>query len=166
MAAKNDASYDLSRARASVTGQTIIAASTATTSLQNGRIVTAFFAGALFLSAFLLFVLEPMVAKSILPTLGGTPMSWSALSSLVAMPFGRLSPRKSESRACYLTNVAADKGSSGCAWLCHALLLTRLQLNSGVRRHQTAVEDVLVQMQQHLRNMKITIRVWFSEVVA
>ena len=28
----------------------------------------------LFLSAFLLFVLEPMVAKSILPTLGGTPM--------------------------------------------------------------------------------------------
>src|ERR1700704_3986381 len=59
-------------------------------------------------------------------------MSWSALSSLVAMPFGQLSPRKSESRACYLTNVAADKRSSGCAWLCHALLLTRLQLNLGV----------------------------------
>jgi hypothetical protein len=163
VAAKNDASYDLSRARASVTGQTTIAASTATTSLPNGRIVTALFAGALFLSAFLLFVLEPMVAKSILPTLGGTPMAWntrlrgtevvdlveaeaarddrftwalgkiwivakgfppdvvSALSSLVAMPFGQLSPRKSESRACYLTNVAADKRSSGCAWLCHAL---------------------------------------------
>ena len=176
VAAKNDASYDLSRARASVTGQTTIAASTATTSLPNGRIVTALFAGALFLSAFLLFVLEPMVAKSILPTLGGTPMawntrlrgtevvdldeaeaarddrftwalgkigslrrvcrpmSWSALSSLVAMPFGQLSPRKSESRACYLTNVAADKRSSGCAWLCHALLLTRLQLNFGVRQ--------------------------------
>src|SRR6266852_669244 len=61
-------------------------------------------------------------------------MSWSALSSLVAMPFGQLSPRKSESRACYLTNVAADKRSSGCAWLCHALLLTRLQLNLGVKR--------------------------------
>ena len=30
-----------------------------------------------FLSAFLLFVLEPMVAKSILPTLGGTPMVWN-----------------------------------------------------------------------------------------
>ena len=69
VAAKNDASYDLSRARASVTGQTTIAASTATTSLPNGRIVTALFAGALLLSAFLLFVLEPMVAKSILPTL-------------------------------------------------------------------------------------------------
>jgi hypothetical protein len=55
-----------------VTGQTTIAASTATTSL-NGSIVTALFAGALFLSAFLLFALEPMVAKSILPTLGGTP---------------------------------------------------------------------------------------------
>jgi hypothetical protein len=38
--AKNDASYDLSRARASVTGQSTIAASTATTSLPNGRIVT------------------------------------------------------------------------------------------------------------------------------
>jgi hypothetical protein len=40
VAAKNDASYDLSRARASVTGQSTIAASTATTSLPNGRIVT------------------------------------------------------------------------------------------------------------------------------
>lgn len=40
MAAKSDASYDLSRARACVTGQTTIAASTATTSLPNGRIVT------------------------------------------------------------------------------------------------------------------------------
>jgi len=69
VAAKNDASYDLSRARASVTGQTTIAASTATTSLPNGRIVTALFAGALLLGAFLLFVLEPMVAKSSLPTL-------------------------------------------------------------------------------------------------
>ena len=77
VAAKNDASYDLSRARASVTGQTTIAASTATTSLPNGRIVTALFAGALFFSAFLLLVLEPMVAKSILPTLGGTPMAWN-----------------------------------------------------------------------------------------
>jgi len=76
-AAKNDASYDLSRAHASVTGQTTVAASTATTSLPNGRIVTALFAGALFLSAFLLFVLEPMVAKRILPTLGGTPMAWN-----------------------------------------------------------------------------------------
>ena len=77
VAAKNDASYDLSRARASVTGQTTIAASTATTSLPNDRIVTALFAGAPFLSAFLLFVLEPMVAKSILPTLGGTLMVWN-----------------------------------------------------------------------------------------
>src|SRR6266545_330486 len=77
-------------------------------------------------------------------------MSWSALSSLVAMPFGQLSPRKSESRACYLTNVAADKRSSGCAWLCHALLLTRLQLNFGVMRNRwvalssmTADADIL-----------------------
>jgi hypothetical protein len=77
VAAKNDASCDLSRARASVTGQATIAASPVTTSLPNGRIVTALFAGALFLSAFLLFVLEPMVAKSIRPTLGSTPMVWN-----------------------------------------------------------------------------------------
>ena len=32
------------------------------------------FAIALFVSAFLLFMLEPMVAKSMLPKLGGTPM--------------------------------------------------------------------------------------------
>jgi hypothetical protein len=112
--------------------------------------VTALVAGPLLLSAFLLLLLEPMLAKSILPTLGGTPMvwdtrlrgseawtllrprrramtgsrglsarfgslrricrpmSWSALSSRVAMPFGQLSPRKSESRACYRTNVAAE----------------------------------------------------------
>ena len=40
-------------------------------------VVAALFAGALFLSAFLLFVLAPMVAKSILPTLGRTPMVWN-----------------------------------------------------------------------------------------
>src|ERR1700687_2055614 len=68
------------------------------------------------------------------------PMSWSALSSLVAMPFGQLSPRKSESRACYLTNVAADKRSSGCAWLRHALLLTRLQLNLALEGLQACVK--------------------------
>ena len=51
VAAKTDASYDLCRARVSVTGQTTIVASTATTSLPNGRIVTALIAGALFLSA-------------------------------------------------------------------------------------------------------------------
>ena len=40
VAAKNDASYDLGKARASVASQTTTAASTATTSLPNGRIVT------------------------------------------------------------------------------------------------------------------------------
>jgi hypothetical protein len=119
VAAKNDASYDLSRARASVTGQTTIAASTVTTSLPNGRIVTALFAGALFLSAFLLFVLEPMVAKNILPTLGGTPIVWNT----------RL-------RGTEVGDLVEVERSSGCAWLRHALLLTGLQLNFGVRRTQ------------------------------
>src|SRR5512138_1406629 len=41
------------------------------------RVPAVFFAVALFVSAFLLFVLEPMVAKSMLPKLGGTPMVWN-----------------------------------------------------------------------------------------
>jgi hypothetical protein len=41
------------------------------------RVPAALFAFALFVSAFLLFVLEPMVAKSMLPKLGGTPMVWN-----------------------------------------------------------------------------------------
>ena len=41
------------------------------------RVLTALFSFTLFVSASLLFVLEPMVAKSILPKLGGTPMVWN-----------------------------------------------------------------------------------------
>jgi len=41
------------------------------------RVDAALFAFALFVSAFLLFVLEPFVAKSMLPRLGGTPMVWN-----------------------------------------------------------------------------------------
>ena len=41
------------------------------------RVEAALFACALFVSAFLLFVLEPFVAKSMLPRLGGTPMVWN-----------------------------------------------------------------------------------------
>ena len=41
------------------------------------RVAAVLFAFALFVSAFLLFVLEPMVAKSMLPKLGGTPMVWN-----------------------------------------------------------------------------------------
>ncbi len=41
------------------------------------RVAAAVFTFALFVSAFLLFVLEPMVAKSMLPKLGGTPMVWN-----------------------------------------------------------------------------------------
>jgi len=43
----------------------------------SGRLATALFATALFMSAFLLFALEPMVAKDVLPKLGGTPMVWN-----------------------------------------------------------------------------------------
>ena len=37
----------------------------------------ALFASTLFLSAFLLFLVQPMVAKMVLPTLGGSPAVWN-----------------------------------------------------------------------------------------
>jgi hypothetical protein len=40
-------------------------------------IAIALFAGTLFLGAFLLFVVEPIVAKAVLPTFGGAPMVWN-----------------------------------------------------------------------------------------
>jgi hypothetical protein len=42
-----------------------------------GRAIVALFGITLFLSAFLLFLLEPMIAKMVLPVLGGTPMVWN-----------------------------------------------------------------------------------------
>lgn len=43
-----------------------------------GRRMTALFAATLFLSAWLLFCVEPMVAKMLLPLLGGVPSVWNA----------------------------------------------------------------------------------------
>src|SRR6516225_12437743 len=40
-------------------------------------LIVALFGFTLFLSAFLLFFLEPMIAKMVLPVLGGTPMVWN-----------------------------------------------------------------------------------------
>lgn len=48
----------------------------------SARAVLAVFAGTLFLSAFLLFSVQPFFAKLVLPRLGGTPAVWS-----VAMVF-------------------------------------------------------------------------------
>ena len=42
-----------------------------------GTGILALFGATLFLSAFLLFLLEPMIAKMVLPVLGGTPMVWN-----------------------------------------------------------------------------------------
>ena len=42
-----------------------------------GTGMLALFGATLFLSAFLLFLLEPMIAKMVLPVLGGTPMVWN-----------------------------------------------------------------------------------------
>ncbi len=39
----------------------------------------AYFAVSIFLSAFLLFQVEPMIARTILPWFGGTPAVWSTV---------------------------------------------------------------------------------------
>src|SRR5713226_3266820 len=41
------------------------------------RVLTSIFALALFVSASLMFLLEPMTAKSVLPQFGGAPMVWN-----------------------------------------------------------------------------------------
>ena len=46
-------------------------------SFSSSNAVVWLFAATLFLSASLMFVIEPMVAKSVLPILGGTPMVWN-----------------------------------------------------------------------------------------
>ena len=40
-------------------------------------VVLPLFGATLFLSAFLMFLVEPMVAKMLLPVLGGSPMVWN-----------------------------------------------------------------------------------------
>ena len=43
----------------------------------TGALVVPVFAGAMFLSGFLLFMIEPMAARMVLPILGGVPMVWN-----------------------------------------------------------------------------------------
>src|SRR5262249_632083 len=43
----------------------------------QGRLVLAAFAATLFLSALLLFSVQPMIARLILPKLGGSPSVWA-----------------------------------------------------------------------------------------
>ena len=42
-----------------------------------GRAVVALFTATTFLAAFLLFLVEPMAAKMLLPLLGGAPAVWN-----------------------------------------------------------------------------------------
>src|SRR5215207_3082979 len=41
------------------------------------RVLVPLFAATLFLSSFLMFTVEPMVARQMLPVLGGVPMVWN-----------------------------------------------------------------------------------------
>jgi hypothetical protein len=44
----------------------------------HSSLVVPLFASTMFLSGFLLFLVEPMAAKMVLPILGGVPMVWNA----------------------------------------------------------------------------------------
>src|SRR5436853_7939431 len=45
--------------------------------LGGGPLALIYFAVTLFVSAFLLFLVQPMIGKMILPRLGGTPQVWN-----------------------------------------------------------------------------------------
>jgi hypothetical protein len=53
------------------------AASGARQAAAAGALVVPVFAGAMFFSGFLLFMIEPMAARMVLPILGGVPMVWN-----------------------------------------------------------------------------------------
>src|SRR5262245_41515623 len=44
---------------------------------RDGRSLVWLFAASLFLSSLLMFAIEPIVARTVLPILGGTPMVWN-----------------------------------------------------------------------------------------
>src|SRR5437667_4869392 len=88
-----------------------------------------------------------MVAKSILPTLGGTPMAWNTrLRGTEVVDLVEAEAARDDRFTWALGKIwIVAKGlppdvveriviasDLSCAWLCHALLLTRLQLNFGV----------------------------------
>ncbi len=80
----------------------------------RARAVVALLALALFWSAFLLFSLEPMVAKSLLPKLGGTPMVWNT-----CMVFFQCTLLAGYGAA----HVGAGRYARRAAWLYPALLV-------------------------------------------
>ena len=64
----------------SVPGATCVgSAASATAARSHGRssVLVALVAGTLFFSAFLMFLVEPMIARMVLPLLGGSPSVWN-----------------------------------------------------------------------------------------
>src|SRR5687768_17168389 len=58
-------------------GAPVAAAPQARHAAAAGALVVPVFAAAMFLSGFLLFMVEPMAARMVLPILGGVPMVWN-----------------------------------------------------------------------------------------
>src|SRR4051812_7789096 len=69
--------FSCSTAAMTTTTQVLPATGAAGVAARPAAGVLALFSATLFLSAFLLFLLEPMIAKMVLPVLGGTPMVWN-----------------------------------------------------------------------------------------
>jgi hypothetical protein len=67
---------DTARAIAAVPSASAVPFASAVRSASVGSV--ALFTSTLFVSAFLLFLVEPMVAKMVLPMLGGAPMVWNS----------------------------------------------------------------------------------------
>ena len=69
----------------------------------------ALFAATIFLSAFLLFQVQPMIGKSMLPWFGGTPAVWSTLMLVfqVLLTGGKSSGSRLRRPAC--------RGAATCA---------------------------------------------------
>src|SRR6185369_1350982 len=59
-----------------VTGQQATSAR-ATRAIDASAAAVPLFAGAMLVSGFLLFLVEPMIARMVLPILGGVPMVWN-----------------------------------------------------------------------------------------
>src|SRR5262249_12815063 len=60
-----------------VTGRPAATSARAARAVDSAALAVPLFGGAMLLSGFLLFLVEPMVARMVLPILGGVPMVWN-----------------------------------------------------------------------------------------
>jgi SAM-dependent methyltransferase len=102
------------------------------------------FGGAVFLAAFLLFLVEPMVAKQLLPVLGGSAAVWITclvffqLALFGAYAYAHWLARHAARWAWHLALLAAAAGLAGF-WAFGAMGRTRLFLGGGPEHPVTTI---------------------------